>query len=236
VLTTDEVYGQVLTPAFGQHGCPWGWVGLVDVSDETKPKLAGQFKLPENEASYCASAAGKDPQNTYFTSYASHNPTLVGDLAFVTWHSDGLRAISIADAASPSQVGVFMPEPLGSVLTEDPALSLGTSKVVAWSYPIIKNGLIYFIDLRNGLYVVRYTGPHADLVQSVHFLEGNSNLGDGGLAPTEVLGARRNLLNATTRHSADRLPSTGAGDFAPAGVAFVAAALALARRMKRRAL
>ena len=47
-----------------------------------------------------------------------------------------------------------------------------------WSYPIIRNGLIYVIDIRNGLYILRYTGPHADEVADIHFLEGNSNLGD----------------------------------------------------------
>jgi hypothetical protein len=49
-------------------------------------------------------------------------------------------------------------------------------------YPIIKrqNGatLVYVIDIRNGLYILRYTGPHADDVNSVSFLEGDSNLGD----------------------------------------------------------
>ena len=44
-----------------------------------------------------------------------------------------------------------------------------------WSYPIVKNGLIYVIDIRNGLYVLRYTGSE---VSGLRFLEGNSNLGD----------------------------------------------------------
>jgi hypothetical protein len=47
-----------------------------------------------------------------------------------------------------------------------------------WSYPIIRDGLIYVIDIRNGLYILRYTGPHAGEVASIRFLEGNSNLGD----------------------------------------------------------
>jgi hypothetical protein len=38
--------------------------------------------------------------------------------------------------------------------------------------------LIYVVDIRNGLYVLRYTGPHADEVAGISFLEGNSNLGD----------------------------------------------------------
>ena len=47
-----------------------------------------------------------------------------------------------------------------------------------WSYPIIKGGLIYVIDIRNGLYILRYSGPHADEINNVKFLEGNSDLGD----------------------------------------------------------
>jgi hypothetical protein len=55
---------------------------------------------------------------------------------------------------------------------------MGTNKVVMWSFPIVKDGLICVIDLRNGLYVLRYTGPSASDVSGLTFLEGNSNLGD----------------------------------------------------------
>ena len=61
--------------------------------------------------------------------------------------------------------------------TEDPALSQGLNKVVMWSYPIIKDGLIYVVDLRNGLYILRYTGPRSGQVDRIRFYEGNSNLG-----------------------------------------------------------
>jgi hypothetical protein len=33
------------------------------------------------------------------------------------------------------------------------------------------------VDIRNGLYVLRYTGPGAKEVSKIKFLEGNSNLG-----------------------------------------------------------
>jgi hypothetical protein len=52
------------------------------------------------------------------------------------------------------------------------------SKIVMWSYPIIRKGLNYVIDVRNGLFVLKYTGPHSDEVRETEFLEGNSNLGD----------------------------------------------------------
>jgi hypothetical protein len=86
--------------------------------------------------------------------------------------------IDISNPAKPKQAAVFVPDPLLFVLQEDPALSAGQDKVAMWSYPVIKNGLIYVVDLRNGLYILKYKGPFADEVSSTDFLEGNSNLGD----------------------------------------------------------
>jgi hypothetical protein len=34
------------------------------------------------------------------------------------------------------------------------------------------------VDVPNGLYILRYTGPRASELDQVSFLEGNSNLGD----------------------------------------------------------
>ncbi|HEV2061844.1 MAG TPA: hypothetical protein VGR12_03245, partial [Solirubrobacteraceae bacterium] len=59
-----------------------------------------------------------------------------------------------------------------------PALSSGRDKVVMWSFPVIKDGLVYVVDLRNGLYVLRYRGPHEREVARAQFLDGNSNSGD----------------------------------------------------------
>lgn len=179
ILTTDEIYGDLLDDfAFEDHGCPWGWVHLIDISDPAHPRTVSEYKIDENTVAYCESEAGQDPANTYFTSVAAHNPTVLPDLAFVTWHSGGLQAFSVAKARAPSPVGHFSPKPLPGVVTEDVALSQGLNKVVMWSYPIIKDGLLYLVDVRNGLYVLRYEGPGSQEVAGIRFLEGNSNLGD----------------------------------------------------------
>ena len=52
-----------------------------------------------------------------------------------------------------------------------------------WSYPIIHNGLIYVVDIRNGLYILRYTGPGARSVRRIRFFEGNSNRGAASRLP-----------------------------------------------------
>lgn len=184
VLVTEEVYGDLLdfrdpkTGFVDNEGCPWGWVQIANIADQRDPRVVAAYRTQYNRPSYCRTPAGQDPQNTTYTSYAAHNPTVLPDLAFVTWHSAGLLAISIADPARPSRAGSFSPSPLASVATEDPALSAGNNKVVMWSYPVIRDGLIYVVDVRNGLYVLRYAGKGAAEVDAIRFYEGNSNLGD----------------------------------------------------------
>jgi len=175
VFVTDEVYGTFAGLA-GAEGCPWGWTRVLDVRDEQRPVVVAQYKLaPYNDAGYCP-AVPRDRES--FASYSAHNPTLTPHLAFVSWHSGGLQAIDLSDPRRPRQAARYLPAPLPAVATEDPALSAGRDKVVMWSYPIIRDGLIYVVDIRNGLYVLRYHGPYAAEVAAIRFLEGNSNLGD----------------------------------------------------------
>jgi hypothetical protein len=172
-LTTDEVYGK-LGGVLADHGCPWGWVRLIDVADETRPAIASEFRLPVNDPSTCAA---NPPDREHLSSFSAHNPTLTSNLALVTWHSAGLQAIDLADPRNPRPAAQFVPDPLPAVQTEDPALSSGRDKVVMWSFPVVKDGLIYVIDLRNGLYVLRYKGPHQGEVANAELLDGNSNSG-----------------------------------------------------------
>ncbi len=177
-LTTDEVYG---TFTFAAFGCRWGWARLIDVSDPRKPFITGEYTIDENNLSFCGTPAD-DAVTESTRSYSSHNPTLTQHLAIIDWHSGGLQIIDTSDPTHPVQAGFFVPDPPASVANEDPALSQGTgsrnNKTVFWSYPIINNGLIYATDVRNGLFIFKYTGPHADAVNQIQFLEGNSNLGD----------------------------------------------------------
>jgi hypothetical protein len=171
---SDEVYGSATGAG---HGCPWGWARIVDISDPAAPAVRAEYREPENDPSTCAS------WNPPRTSYSAHNPTLTPHIAFSTWHSGGFQAISVQRARRPYQLAEFTPEPLESVLLEDPRLSSDpdtdrNEKVVMWSYAVIQDGLIYVVDLRNGLYVLEYRGAFEREVQRIGFLDGNSNQGD----------------------------------------------------------
>jgi hypothetical protein len=175
VYVSDEVYGTITANG---HGCPWGWARFVDVADETRPVVRSEFRLPENQPLLCGDF---DPPRT---SYSAHNPTLTPSIAFSTWHSGGFQAIDITNPANPTQLAEFKPDPLPMVNVEDPRLSddiiagRTDNKVVMWSYPVIQDGLIYTVDLRNGLYILKYNGPYSQEVDNIGFLEGNSNQGD----------------------------------------------------------
>jgi hypothetical protein len=171
-LTIDEVYGTFTVDSFGW---PWGWARLWNVARPQRPRLLAEYKIFQNTEGFRPAV---DPETEQFTSYSSHNPTLTRNLVLDSWHSGGLQAIDVEDPGAPAQTGWFSPAPEATVALEDPALSRGPNKVVMWSFPIIKDGLIYVVDIRNGLYVLRYTGPWAGEVSGLTFLEGNSNLGD----------------------------------------------------------
>jgi hypothetical protein len=160
LVVTEEIYPM----PFGA-GCPWGHLRMVDVTDPTHPTKVGEFALPENLGS-CANI----PVGTAFT---AHNATVTSDLALVTWYAGGLQAIDISDPTAPFQLAELRPEPLPQVEKEDPGL--GGNPVEMWSYPVVQDGLIYVVDVRNGLYILRYHGRHGEQLQR-HFLEGNSNL------------------------------------------------------------
>jgi hypothetical protein len=171
---SDEVYGTATAPG---HGCPWGWARMIEISDPQAPTVRGEYREPENDPSTCGD------WNPPRTSYSAHNPTLTPHIAFSTWHSGGLQAVGIQNPRTPYQLAEFSPEPLDTVLLEDPRLSSDpdtgrNEKVVMWSYPIIKDGLIYVVDLRNGLYVLEYEGAFEKEVRRIRFLDGNSNQGD----------------------------------------------------------
>ncbi|HEX5859694.1 MAG TPA: hypothetical protein VFY91_16435 [Microbacterium sp.] len=171
---SDEVYG---TATGSGHGCPWGWARMLDISDPATPTVEAEFRLPENQPDSC------DAWNPPHTSYSAHNPTLTPHIAFSTWHSGGFQAVSVQNAHRPYQLAKFFPDPLNEVMLEDPRLSDDPDtgrheKVVMWSYPVIQDGLIYVIDLRNGLYVLKYHGAFEKEVQRISFLEGNSNQGN----------------------------------------------------------
>ena len=187
VVLGDEIY--VTT-----DGCPFGWMHTVSAgSPSSAPALLGEFALPENNAVNCGEDGLVNDRNASGLrldgTFSMHNQTVTKRYALTSWYGAGLRVIDIADAASPHEVAFFVPEPVAAIAStpDTPAPVYGETEntaddwwVATWSYPVIRDGLIYVADMRSGLYILRAkpgSALAAELAQHP-FLEGNSNLGD----------------------------------------------------------
>jgi hypothetical protein len=161
--------------------------------------------IPENDPAACA-AAGSG-------TWTSHNPTLTAHLALVTWYSGGIQVFGLDDVAHPTRLAELRPAGTSPGLRD---VQLGTTASMTWSYPVIAAGLIYVVDINQGLLVLRYQGPHQDEVSTTAFAEGNSDLVASAAqsavtpstAPTAT-GAPRSQPTpggATSRQSSGALP------------------------------
>ncbi|HSU89164.1 MAG TPA: hypothetical protein VLL56_10030 [Terriglobia bacterium] len=129
-------------------GCPLNNARMVSVESEITPVMVGAFAIPDNQLEECLDQAITEPngQPRRQVAQQNHNPTVFKNIVFNTWYGHGLRAIDISIPQTPREVGYAMPIPQG----------------IARTYPIFKDGLIYWLDNDTGLHVARYTGPRSN--------------------------------------------------------------------------
>ncbi|HEX6489031.1 MAG TPA: HIG1 domain-containing protein [Candidatus Dormibacteraeota bacterium] len=153
------------------------WYGggfqVVNIHDPARPQEAGFF-VPTPEP--VVNEEVDDPSGNFLGCYYP-----VGTAADTTLCQDRTGPVGDITSGSPNTCQ----PPNCSDYDVKP-------QVVGWSYPIIQNGLIYFVDNRNGLYIVKYSGPFAKEVGRTPFAEGNSNntaalMATGTKAPKSAL-------------------------------------------------
>ncbi len=129
-------------------GCPLMHARIVSVESETTPVMVGAFAIPDNRMEECLTQANTEPSGEPRRNVPqqNHNPTVFRNLVFTSWYGHGLRAIDISNPYNPREVGHVLTLPHG----------------VTRSYPVFKDGLIYWTDSDTGLHVARYTGPRSD--------------------------------------------------------------------------
>ena len=129
-------------------GCPLNYARMVSVEAEATPVMIGAFAVPDNQIEECLDQAITEPngQPRRRVPQQNHNPTVFKNLVFNTWYGHGLRAIDISNPHMPREVGHALTVPHG----------------IARTYPVFKDGLIYWVDNDTGLHVARYTGPRRD--------------------------------------------------------------------------
>jgi len=140
--------------------CPFNGLAIAHISDPAYPEIVSRFTLPENR---CENLPGPG------AAFTPHNPLVVGELAFVSWYAAGVQAVDLSEPYAPRRAGQFVPTGEEAA----PRSLLGSYPVQMFSYPILRDGLLYVADSQSGLYVLRYTGPRAEQLEDVTQAEGN---------------------------------------------------------------
>jgi hypothetical protein len=133
----------------------WGYMRIFDMSDPTAPRQVGSFST-ENARRCPAKDNGW---------YSVHNPFVVGNIAYLSWYTDGVRAVDISDPGNPVEIGSFViggdtHNNSGSVAVRhssghpDHVEDSGEPATFVWGV-FVEDGLIYLSDEKTGLWIVR---------------------------------------------------------------------------------
>jgi hypothetical protein len=138
-------------------GDPLNYAFVIDVSDESKPKVIAALPTPQPSAglpyaNYFEKGGRFGPHNQH---HRQGHPDLadLGDVVVATWFNAGLRAFDLADPYRPAEVGRFVPA--------DPVERRGalpTELVTQFEDVLVDaRGYVYCTDKNHGLFVLRLT-------------------------------------------------------------------------------
>lgn len=191
-----------------------GGARIIDISDETKPRVVSTIRLEVNNPEGRAASMGDPGTSSSLQGYTGHYCSVPRNeepgIVACTFVASGVRIFDIRDPFNPREIAYFN-KPAGGGTTGNPS-----SYAMSASAFAPERGEVWYLDGNSGLYVLRFTN-------------GVWPFADG--RPTEV------FADATARVTSgqEEHPPTG-GPFGPG--ASVAAALiltaALALRQARR--
>ncbi|HEV8651867.1 MAG TPA: hypothetical protein VG276_21335, partial [Actinomycetes bacterium] len=149
LVTTDEDFSPGELVAAGEpkeRGDTWGFARLWGIASPASPQHLSDFATPHSLT------------NSTSGFYTAHNPQIRGTTLYLSWYSDGLRIVDIANPSKPREVGFYRPKP-----TLDPTgvfASFGPAgrhpiPFVWGAYPL--GNRIYLSDINFGLYIVTRT-------------------------------------------------------------------------------
>ena len=140
----------------------WGYLRIFDIANLAEPRQIGAFAT-ENTKRCPVKNAGW---------YSVHNPVVSGDIAYMSWYSDGVRAIDISDATNPVEIGSFViggeahssagPARVrkGNGRREHVEEGEGEPESFVWGV-VVHDGLIYLTDEATGLWIIRLANTKA---------------------------------------------------------------------------
>ncbi len=175
----------------------WGFLRVFDISDHGSPRQLSTFLT----ANAHTDRVNGPPDNG---TYSIHNPFLVGDLGFLSWYSDGIRVVDLANRQQPLEVGYFVPPD-----NPDPFGALANKAQIWGVFVQPEKALVLASDINFGLYLLRAleSKPFPGGVVDAASFAKNGPLAPGSIAT--IFGT--DLTGATATASSLPLPSQLSG-------------------------
>jgi hypothetical protein len=128
-----------------QQSSPWGGVRIWDYSVPSNPVLASTYDTT------CSASTAPSAECSELGTYTVHNVQVVGDLAHISWYSDGVLILDISDPYNPKEVARFNK-------TDDKFEAKNGGPQVVWGIYVDtarKKDNIFASDRNGGLYVLK---------------------------------------------------------------------------------
>jgi hypothetical protein len=149
LVTTDEDFSPGELVAAGEpkeRGDTWGFARIWGITSPANPVHLSDFATPHSLT------------NSTSGFYSVHNPQIRGTTLYLSWYSDGLRIVDIANPSTPKEIGFYRPkptlDPTGVFAAFGPA---GAHPIpFVWGvYPL--GDRIFLSGINFGLYIVTRT-------------------------------------------------------------------------------
>jgi len=123
VVSTDESGGAGgvggITGACNRHASAFGYPNIIDVTDESNPKIVAKIMLEVNDPANCATLAGDPPDAgggapAYNVERCTANRTTNPTLLACGFQNAGLRVFDISDIFHPKEIAYYKPPAPGT--------------------------------------------------------------------------------------------------------------------------
>ncbi|MGZ6123619.1 MAG: LVIVD repeat-containing protein [Myxococcales bacterium] len=159
---------------------PFGFARILDLSDETKPKLVAKLMLDVNDPTKCTQYINDFPADTtdldnygYSSHYCTPDSTTNQKILACGYWGAGLRVFDIRDPYHPKEIAYYKPPAQGTKNLPGSALwydyggkNRTTDRVSAHVRfrNIGSENYLWFVGQDNGFMIVRFTKPMTELL------------------------------------------------------------------------
>ena len=158
VVEVDE-YSHTETGEYTAHGPRVGAARIIDISDETKPRVVSNIRLavhqPENRDAIAGDYGAQSPVQGYAAHYCNVPRRVEPGIVACSMIASGLRVFDIRDPRNPKEIAYFMAPPSTVSETGGPIIDERSNWAMAQPAFAPERGEIWYSDGTSGFYALK---------------------------------------------------------------------------------